>query len=360
MRLGLVNGVVHMGGPTAGSPALFGIAVSETAEQVLARPKSKYWAAEMSPALLRIRGNGRRYLFIGVPCHVKAVRLLCRSDPVLAQQIVFCFALVCGHLKTPAFAELLAWQMGMPPEQLTGFDFRPKDPAKPPGRYSVQASAGPMAEQPTRPAHELYGSNWGHVMFQPDACDACDDVMGELADVTFGDAWLPRYDGEWRGTNIVVTRSAPIDALLAQGQRDGQLQLDELGVDEVVASQAGNYRHRWDGLSVRTAIAQRQGRWFPHKRIRPGSIPVDFLRQAMVQLRMQLACTSHTAFRAAREAGRLEVFMQQMQPLTRRMRSLQDWCYRVDSRGLGPWLLRLARLGRRDRGDPHADLQPRR
>ena len=63
--------------------------------------------------------------------------------------------------------------------------------------------------------------NWAFGAFQPAACNSCDDVFAETADVVFGDAWLPQYTDDWRGTNVVVTRSPEADRILADGVRDG-------------------------------------------------------------------------------------------------------------------------------------------
>lgn len=39
------------------------------------------------------------------------------------------------------------------------------------------------------------------------ACDFCDDVFAETADIALGDAWLPEYVQDGNGTNVVVTRN---------------------------------------------------------------------------------------------------------------------------------------------------------
>lgn len=321
LRSGEIDGVIHVGALDSES-RLFEYSVSESLEQLYEKTKSRYYTVCFSDVVLKLRGNGRRYLFIGVPCFVKAMRLLCREDEVLHAQIPFCFALICGHLKSPAFAELFAWQMGVPPPELGKFDFRVKDSSQPAPKYSVQAWRRPDGDSFTRSAPSLYGSNWGHAFFQLKACDACDDVMGELADATFGDAWLPEYDTNWRGTSIVICRSDRLDQLLQAGLQAAEIELDVLDVERVVKSQAGNYRHRWDGLSVRSQDAQRQKLWFPKKRVQPGSRPTDIIRKRIVRARVQIAVQSHPSFLRAKQKGDLQAFMDDMRPLTDRMKKL--------------------------------------
>ena len=52
-------------------------------------------------------------------------------------------------------------------------------------------------------------------MFQVNACNYCDDIFAETADVAFGDGWLPEYKMDWQGTNVVVSRHPDIDEIIA-------------------------------------------------------------------------------------------------------------------------------------------------
>ena len=42
-------------------------------------------------------------------------------------------------------------------------------------------------------SNEFYGTHWGYNFFRYSACDACDDVFAETADISVGDAWLDGY-----------------------------------------------------------------------------------------------------------------------------------------------------------------------
>ena len=39
----------------------------------------------------------------------------------------------------------------------------------------------------------LYCIRWEYGYFKYKACDFCDDIFAECADITVGDAWLSRY-----------------------------------------------------------------------------------------------------------------------------------------------------------------------
>ena len=70
------------------------------------------------------------YAIVGVPCFITAMRHLEEVDADLRDQFTWHIGLVCGHLKSQFFAESLAWQAGVPPEDLEAIDFRVKNPAR--------------------------------------------------------------------------------------------------------------------------------------------------------------------------------------------------------------------------------------
>ncbi|MBK8018945.1 MAG: Coenzyme F420 hydrogenase/dehydrogenase, beta subunit C-terminal domain [Betaproteobacteria bacterium] len=121
LERGDIDGVVHV---SASDSPLFMYTVSTTRDGLGARGKSRYYAVEVSEVLNAVRGNGRRYAFVGVPCFVKAARLIAEQDEQLGRQLVYFIGLVCGHLKSFAYAELMAWQQGVTPDKLERFDFR--------------------------------------------------------------------------------------------------------------------------------------------------------------------------------------------------------------------------------------------
>ena len=43
---------------------------------------------------------------------------------------------------------------------------------------------------------------WHYQYFKHNACNFCDDVFGETADITFMDAWLPEYVRDYKGTSL--------------------------------------------------------------------------------------------------------------------------------------------------------------
>ena len=319
LSTGMVDGVIHVKPAEHVSPGglLFEYALSNDVSGLKSGAKSKYYPVEISQVMTLVRNKPGRYAFIGVPCFIKAVRLLARTDDAIGQSIKYCIALFCGHLKSRAFAEHAAWQLGIEPGNLTQFDFRTKVADKPANLYAVTAQGVQNGQHivVSRPTEELQGSDWGMGFFKLKACDYCDDIVGETADVSIGDAWLPDYVSDGRGTNIVVVRNPELAEIFEQSSRRGRIHFKPVSVEEVHKSQDSNYRHRRDGLAYRLAVADENGTWRPRKRVEPCSSEISPARKAVLDLRTQLSEYSHLFFESAKTSGRLGLFYDLIAPL---------------------------------------------
>lgn len=309
---GEVDGVIHVA--SADSP-LFGYVVSHTDEEILAGRKSKYHPASFADALNSVRGNGKTYAMVGVPCAMRSARLVAAEDETIGAQLKYFVGIVCGHLKSAAYAESFAWQLGIEPADLETVDFRIKDPALTSRQYSFGAKRRSTGEWRTKQTLELVGGSWGHAVFQLNACNYCDDVFAETADVVVGDAWLSKYEIDWRGTNVVITRNAVIDEIFRAGAAAEELSFDSLDVDSTARTQGGNFRHRREGLAVRLADDEKAGRWAPQKRVAPGYHGVAPDRIDLIRRRRHLSAVSHDAFAAAKDADDLKVYLDVVKPL---------------------------------------------
>ena len=99
LRQGLVDRVIQIvaQAPEVEGDAIYGYSVIETPEAVLDGSKSVYYPIEMSGALDYIRQHPGRYAITGIPCFIKALRLLAEEELVFNDRIVFSIGLICGQ-----------------------------------------------------------------------------------------------------------------------------------------------------------------------------------------------------------------------------------------------------------------------
>jgi coenzyme F420 hydrogenase subunit beta len=324
LRLGHVDAVVHVrpcrNVQETDSP-LFEFSIARSTDDLRAGSHSHYYPVTLVDILKQIKDDtSLRYALIGVPCFVKAARLLAQQDEAIAHCLRYYIGLVCGHLKSAAFAMSLGWQAQIAPESLEGIDFRDKIEGKSPRKYGFRAT-GRTAHgtvEAARPMAEIFGGDWGLGFFKYKACDYCDDVFAETADVVIGDAWLPQFDADWRGTNVLIVRHALFRDILAAGADQSRIKIAPITADMAAASQRSGLSHRREGLSWRLAAADRRGEWRPPKRVIAGSMLLTRRRRRIYELREQLRDASHAAFAQARARQDFRHFQASLQPLIKR------------------------------------------
>ncbi|WP_372933970.1 Coenzyme F420 hydrogenase/dehydrogenase, beta subunit C-terminal domain [Mariniphaga sediminis] len=317
---GLIDGVAHVHAvePTERDSRLFKYHLSTTIEEIVNGAKSRYYPIEMSEVVKQIKEKPGKYAIVGLPCFIKAIRLLMLKDQVLSERIKFCIGLVCGHLKSAHFANMWAWQVGIHPTTLIGIDFRTKLEGYGANQYGITATGSVEGERISKvspPLSKLFGANWGWGLFKYKACDYCDDVVAETADVTIGDAWLPRYVRDSAGTNIIIIRNRVIQRILEDAESLNRISMEHLSKKDIIASQSSGFAHRRESLSFRLFLADTKNKWRPQKRVEASEELVNSKIKKRQELRIQLAEQSHILFNKAIGADSFQLFVRELQPL---------------------------------------------
>lgn len=302
LRTGAVDRVAHVVAiDGAGGGPWFQYRLSATVEQLNQGSKSRYHPITLAGTLREIVASEGRTAIVGVPCFIKAVHLARRQDPQLAERITHTLGLFCGHLKSARFVESFAWQLGAAPKAVEAVDYRIKDPSRPANWYRAHLS---LTDGSTRAQDwwHLADGDWGAGFFQNSACNYCDDVAAETADIAFGDAWVEPYSSDGRGTNVVVVRSAAMAAMLRHGIEEGRLSLEPVSADFVADTQAAGFRQRREGLAYRLTWRKRGIR--PVKRVAPSRVGIPLRRKLVYRSRAAISAWSHRLASLAHRTGR--------------------------------------------------------
>ena len=298
LRTGAVDGVAHVVATDPASGRHFAYRISRTLDELSAGAKSRYYPVELSSVLREIRGTPGRYAIVGVPCFIKAIHLLRRTDPLIRERVTHTLGLFCGHQKSAAMIESFAWQLGTELGRVRALDYRLKDETRPANWYRAHLELDDGSSAAGDWWHFADG-DWGAGFFQNPACDWCDDVVGETADISFGDAWVEPYSSDGRGTNVVVVRTPELKQMIEQARTDGRLQLELVDSEFIVRTQAAGLRHRRDGLAYRLTWRQRRRGIAPRKRVAP-SAELPLRRKLVYRMRYLIARWSHRMFGLAR------------------------------------------------------------
>lgn len=281
LRKGIIDHVFSV--KESGRPDVYyEYAISSSENELLAASKTKYFPVTLDTVLPKIRGLNGKIAIVGVACFIKAIRLLQYEEPGLKEKIPFLLGIICGGIKSRFFTEYLAGKAGVTRENIRMPEYRVKDVTSTAGDYSF-ACADKNNNVNTIKMRSV-GDMWGTGLFKANACDYCDDVTTELADISLGDAWLQPYIEDGRGTNVIITRSIIADNLIQEGVRRSRLKVEQLTPEDIITSQKGNFNHRYLALPFRVSISRARNQIIPPKRIESSRISIDFKMVQLVRL----------------------------------------------------------------------------
>jgi len=249
--------------------------------------KTRYIPVSLDRLFVEIDSKKGKVAVSGVACFIKAIRLKQYVRPEYKEKIPFLVGIICGGLKSSFFTDYLVQKSGIH-GAFSKQEYRIKDPNSTASDYSF----GAYSNENT--FHEMkmrsVGDMWGTGLFKANACDYCDDVTTELADISLGDAWLSPYSSEGMGTSVIVTRTKFADKLIQSGISSKLLEVHNLSLELFKKSQAGSFKHRQSAELFRLRKRKKHDKLLPFKREKFFvSIPSEFqfVQSQRMKLRMK-------------------------------------------------------------------------
>lgn len=312
----MIDYFVQINSNTTNEPSnlLFDYNIFQKPEDVLNGSKSAYYPTTLANIVKKIKSLPGSSAITAVPCNIKALRLLALKDDEIKRRIKYTIGVVCGGMKSANYSKLIGWELGIHPNNLTKIDFRRKYENRPANEKIYQVWSN---ENKTKynDVSQIYGTGYAAGFFKPKACDFCDDVLAETADIAVGDAWLKKYVQDPKGTSLLVVRNNELLSMLEKAQKNGDVVLDNISAEDAASAQKGGLRHRRDGLSRRIEKKEKKGEWVPPKRIKARQFELTRKRKKIYDIREKIANRSHIAFYKALKANKLSVFHKEMNPL---------------------------------------------
>lgn len=258
-------------GPSENKDRLFDFKIVSNSEEAYSCTGSVYYPVEISRVLKEILKNDKddTYAIIALPCVVYSLRLAIEKIPKLKRKIKTIISLTCGQLQNRFCTELIALESGIKINDLSNIDFRRKTKENPASIFMHVATDKNGNEGIPQFYNELPFHLWHYHYFKQNSCNFCDDVFGEVADITFMDAWLPEYIQDFRGTSIVIARTSMAKKLL---ENNPEQNLNHINIQKVIESQNGAIHKKKVMLKGRLFKNELSGILCPKKRLKPDAV----------------------------------------------------------------------------------------
>lgn len=203
--------------------------ISTDRRELMANAGSRYTTSSPVEALRQIEESDRPCVFVGKPCDVAAVARLRRTRPRLDRNLGLVLSFFCAGTPMSSASVRLAGELGFSdPTEITSLRYRGYGW---PGDFTITDSSGERASL-------TYEESWGRLASRQRQlrCQLCPDGLGELSDVTGGDAWHRKAEGT-SGISLILARTDRGQEVVEGAAAAGYLEVTLSGYDEVVASQ---------------------------------------------------------------------------------------------------------------------------
>lgn len=246
LEKGIINGalVTRMNKSKPIEPEPF---IARTKEEIIEASKSKYCPVPANIALEEIikSKKGEKFAVVGLPCHINGIRRAEHFNKKLAEKIVLHLGIFCNHTPNYLATEIYLKKKNIKQEDISRLNYRGEGW---PGSMKILLKDG--QEYKFKDFWIFGGSHF----FYPKSCLFCSDGVSELADISFGDAWLPEYSHDKMGKSIIISKNMKGEELLKRMKTDDVIELNKISVGDVVRSQTEMFYFKKKNLEARCKL----------------------------------------------------------------------------------------------------------
>lgn len=184
-----------------------------TPKEIIQAMGSKYQPVALLSGLKEIsKTKNKKFAVVGLPCHIQSLRRLEKENPALKKKIFLCLGLFCGSTVSFTGTNFLLKYLGFNLKEVKGISYR------------GHGWPGKLVVKTENKSHSFSYSELANFfnlgLFVPPACFQCADFSNELADLSFGDAWLPEIMKKDKlGTNIIIARTKKGEGILKRANK---------------------------------------------------------------------------------------------------------------------------------------------
>lgn len=205
--------------------------IAHSLEELISAQGSKYCPTTTNQLVRKCSETGGRYLFIGTPCQIGALRLGMEQEERLASIFPYTMANFCGGYRDFRSLDRIVSSLGVEPSELDFFRFRGGGQ---PGSMLGRTRKGTGIHEP----YPAYGRR--SMISRQKRCWYCLDATGELADFACGDAWIRRFLEDKNPWSIILARSTFAEQVINEMAEIGRLKVQPISFEEICRSQKSN------------------------------------------------------------------------------------------------------------------------
>lgn len=230
--------------------------IAKTKEEIIEASQSKYCPVSTNVLISEILKEDGRFAVVGLPCHIKGFKMAENINRKLKKKVVLHLGLFCSHTNSYSFTEFLIKKFNVEMGDIEEIRYRCRGW---PGGTLIKLNDSTEKFIPNQ------SSFWNTIsngfFFTPHRCLLCDDVTSELADISFGDPWLPEImNKEKVGISILISRSEIGQELVSNASLNGNIEITPLDSNDIIRSQKTFLHFKKVNLFSRVFISKLLGK----------------------------------------------------------------------------------------------------
>jgi coenzyme F420 hydrogenase subunit beta len=204
--------------------------INSEGETVLECTGSKYSPSSVLTAVRHIKNsNDDKFLLIGRPCDVSAMRSYLSKDKELKDKVYLLVSFFCAGTPSVSATKDILYKFDLTESEVKHFAYRGNGW---PGKTTVETDKGRYTMD--------YDESWGKILNKKlhIRCKVCADGIGESADIVCADGWdcddkgYPLFT-EGDGNSLVLSRTALGDKILKDLKSRQELYLKDIEPDRI-------------------------------------------------------------------------------------------------------------------------------
>jgi coenzyme F420 hydrogenase subunit beta len=206
-------------------PWNYEVKIARTKTEILNASQSKYSLIPLNTILSKISKEEGNFALVGLPCHIQGIRKLQMMGWKHIDKIKYLIGLFCGFNMHLSATNYLIGKLGVEKGDIVSIQYRGGNY---PGGFLIKTKNG------DEKFLEKFYYNLFNLLYVPERCLLCVDLMNELADISVGDAWIKGIDK--KGWSTVIARTEKGKALFKEAINHNYLGYKKVSREDLLQS----------------------------------------------------------------------------------------------------------------------------
>jgi coenzyme F420 hydrogenase subunit beta len=209
-------------------PSINRTVVSKTKQDLLKRTGSRYAPASPCDSIDLIEESANPCVFVGKPCDTAAMTLARKQRSKLDENLGLVLTFFCAGAPSAQGTLAILGKLEIEASSVTEVRYRGNGW---PGKFNVKYDDNHQKSL-------TYMESWGELQkYRSFRCHVCPDGLGQIADISCGDAWHLFKDDENPGMSLIIVRTERGREILHRAIEAGYLKVTPTDAAAVISAQ---------------------------------------------------------------------------------------------------------------------------